>query len=124
MRYMRKIEVTENKISTYLDDVLCSTITKTGRTDIPFIVEILKCDCCGSNLKGNNAYHLGVGDTLNISCDACNNKEASLIPDMLKIVKQCAFIFGNEANYPEGTVGYTLAQESKAIIDRIHARIT
>lgn len=37
---------------------------------------------------------------------------------LLDIAKRAAFIFGNEANYPEGTIGYTLCQAAKEAINK------
>ncbi len=45
---------------------------------------------------------------------AVNNFE-----DMLSIVKRVKFWFDNEANYPVGTAGHTIAQEAKQILSRI-----
>lgn len=32
---------------------------------------------------------------------------------LINVAQSCAFIFGNEANYPEGTIGYRLAKDAK-----------
>jgi hypothetical protein len=37
--------------------------------------------------------------------------------ELLAIVKQVAHIFGNEANYPEGTVGYNLCKRADKLIN-------
>ncbi len=43
-------------------------------------------------------------------------KRWNMHDNLLSIAKRCAFIFGNEANYPEGTQGYRIAQECKQLI--------
>lgn len=48
-----------------------------------------------------------------------NAKLIAEAPAMYGIVKRVLFMFGNEANYPEGTVGYKLSQEATEIINRI-----
>jgi len=40
-------------------------------------------------------------------------------PEMLGIIKTVKFWFDNEANYPEGTGGYQIAQKAKSILSRI-----
>lgn len=40
-------------------------------------------------------------------------KSVNNYPQLMDIAKRCAFIFGNEANYPEGTIGYRLAKDAK-----------
>lgn len=37
---------------------------------------------------------------------------------LLGIAKQVAFVFGNEANYPEGTMGYRMAKEATEAINK------
>lgn len=38
---------------------------------------------------------------------------------LLSIAKRAAIIFENEANYPEGTIGYELRKDALEIINRI-----
>lgn len=38
---------------------------------------------------------------------------------LVDIAQRCLFIFGNEANYPEGTMGYMLAEDVKKIFQVI-----
>ena len=38
--------------------------------------------------------------------------------ELLGIAKTVAFWFSNEANYPEGTLGYRASQEAKAAIEK------
>jgi hypothetical protein len=42
-------------------------------------------------------------------------------PNLFDISKRCAFMFGNETNYPEGTMGYRLAKDATDIINRIQS---
>ena len=39
--------------------------------------------------------------------------------ELVDIAKQCLFIFSNEANYPEGSIGYRLANKAKDVLIKI-----
>lgn len=57
--------------------------------------------------------HKGRGDE-----PLANAKLIAAAPDLLDIAKRTLFIFDNECNYPEGTIGYELAQSAKAAIKK------
>lgn len=42
-----------------------------------------------------------------------------LFGKMLKVIKQVHFFMSNEANYPEGTIGHTIATDCKEILSTI-----
>lgn len=46
--------------------------------------------------------------------DAINNHDA-----LVDVAEWCLSMFSNEANYPEGTIGYKLAQQVKNIFENI-----
>jgi hypothetical protein len=46
-----------------------------------------------------------------------NERLKAVNQELLSIAKAVHFMFSNEANYPEGTRGYYLAQEAKAAIE-------
>src|SRR6185503_10477868 len=46
----------------------------------------------------------------------------SCAPEMLDIIKAAKVIFENENNYPDGTAGYQIAKQAKAILSRINKK--
>ena len=47
-----------------------------------------------------------------------NAKLISAAPELLQVVKKALAIFGSEEHYPEGTIGYRIAQDAKKAISK------
>lgn len=45
-------------------------------------------------------------------------KAVNMFPDFVDMVKRVEFLFGNEANYPEGTMGYRINKEATELLKK------